>query len=160
MSAATTMSRLAFGREADTGAHVVPWVSPVLIGRIFLATIFMITGVGKFLNWSGNLAYLEAETPLTGAPILIGIAAVIEIVAGLSILTGTLARIGALVLFGYLAVVTYFFHDFWLLSGAERQLQMIMFLKNLSIMGGLLLLVGFGPGRASLDTKLKPSHGA
>ena len=70
---------------------------------------------------------------------------------GLSVLTGFKARWGALALVLFLVPVTAIFHNFWTLQGMEQQMQMIHFMKNLAIMGGLLSIVARGAGLASVD---------
>lgn len=160
MKVTDSVSRFVFGRDVSSGVHTIPWVSPVVVGRVLLGAIFVFAGIAKFLDWSGNLAYMEAEAGIVGMSWLLAIAAVVEIVGGLSIITGTLARLGAVILVLFLIPTTALFHDFWSFSGPERQLQMVMLLKNLSIMGGLLLLVGFGAGKASVDEKIHPKGGS
>ena len=76
----------------------------------------------------------------------IALAAVVELACGLAILTGFKTRIVAWVLFLYLIPVTFFFHNFWAAQGQEQQTQMINFLKNAAIMGGLLVLAVNGAG--------------
>ncbi len=120
-------------------------------GRILLSLIFLVSGVGKFLDWSGNVAYAE-QNGLFAIPVLLAIAGIIEIVGALSLITGLYARVGALALFGLLAVISVVFHDFWTLSGFEAQMQLTQFLKNLAVMGGLLYIVVTGPGNLSLGT--------
>jgi putative oxidoreductase len=123
-----------------------------LLGRILLALIFLISGLGKIFDWQGTAGYMASK----GMPLipffLLG-AIVLELVGGLAVLLGFKARIGALLLIVFLIPATLIFHNFWTLTGMERQIQMIMFLKNLAIMGGLLLVVGLGPGPLSLDEK-------
>jgi putative oxidoreductase len=68
---------------------------------------------------------------------------------------GFLTRIGALGLFVYLIPTTLLFHNFWALTDVAAQMQMVHFFKNLPIMGGLAMLVAHGPGRYSLDAKLR-----
>jgi putative oxidoreductase len=70
----------------------------------------------------------------------------VELLGGLSILTGLKARWGALALFLFLISTTLIFHREF-----SDQIQVIMFMKNLAIMGGLLLLVSHGPGKISMD---------
>jgi len=154
MRVTESMSRFVFGREVSTGAHAIPWVSPVVLGRVLLAGIFVFFGLAKFLDWQGYVAFTEAQTGIVGMSWLVALVGLVEIVGGLSILTGTLARVGALALLAVLVPTTLLFHDFWEFSGAERQAQLSHFLKNLSILGGLLLVVGFGAGKASVDQKL------
>ena len=150
-----TMERFLFagarGQAMDT---VAAWPSVVLIGRALLALIFLGSGISKIMDWAGNLEYMRGQG-IPFAPLLLALAVVVEIIGGLSVLTGTLARPGALLLFGYLAIVTVVMHDFWELSGPPRQVQMVNFLKNLSILGGLLLVAGMGPGGASVDRQIR-----
>jgi putative oxidoreductase len=128
----------------------------LLVGRVLLGAIFLMAGVAKLMDWAGTAAYMESQG-LPMVDVLLPIAAAVEIVGALSILTGTFARAGALALFAFLIPTTLVFHDFWTLEGAERQAQMIDFLKNLSIMGGLLLLIGAGAGKVSVDNRIKRS---
>ena len=121
------------------------------VGRILLSLIFLISGVGKFLDWSGNVAYAE-QNGLVAVPVLLAIAGVIEILGAATLITGLYARLGALVLFGLLAGISVIFHDFWTPTGSDAQMQMAHFLKNLAIMGGLLYVVVTGPGKLSLGT--------
>ncbi|MDQ2948595.1 MAG: DoxX family protein [Acidobacteriota bacterium] len=110
----------------------------LIIGRILLALIFLISGFGKIAHWAGNESMMAAKgIPL--AAVALAIAVVFEIVGGLSLFTGYFARWGALALFLYLIPVSLTIHNFWAVPEAERQNQMIHFLKNVSIMGGLLV---------------------
>jgi putative oxidoreductase len=152
------IARFTFGRpipDERAGPAVAARPGTMLVGRILLATIFVMAGINKFFDFEGTRQMMQAQgVPwVTG---LLAIAALAEIGGGLSILTGTVARIGALGLLAYLVITTLVFHDFWSFSGAERQVQMVNFLKNLAIMGGLILLIAEGPGRYSLDRMLRP----
>lgn len=151
----TAVERLVFGRRSSVPeTRDLPRARTILAGRTLLALIFILSGIGKFMDWSSNVAYMETQG-LVWIPLFLAAAAIVEIAGGLSVLTGTFARVGALLLFLYLIPVTLLFHDFWTLEGAARQTQMINFLKNLSVMGGLLLVVGYGAGRMSVDDRLK-----
>jgi len=123
-----------------------------LLGRILLALIFLVSGLGKIFDWQGTAGYMASK----GMPLipffLLG-AILLELAGGLAVLLGFKARIGAVLLIVFLIPATLIFHNFWTLTGMERQIQMVMFLKNLAIMGGLLLVVGLGPGPLSLDEK-------
>ena len=66
-------------------------------------------------------------------------------------LAGFYARAGALLLFLFLIPTTLIFHNFWTLEGMEQQNEMQHFTKNVTIMGGLLLVVGLGAGPISYD---------
>src|ERR1041384_349878 len=104
----------------------------------------------KFAAWDQTLGYV-AGYGLPWPSVSLFLAAAIEILAGLGILFGLGARASATLLFLYLIPVTLVFHSFWTVSGPERQMQIVNFLKNLTIMGGLLMLVAHGPGRWSID---------
>lgn len=123
----------------------------LLIGRILLSAIFILSGIGKLVDYEGTIRYMEAAN-LFLIPLLLVIAALIEIFGGLSILLGYKTRYGALLLFLYLIFVTVIFHNFWALEGMSQQMQMIHFMKNLAIMGGLLYAASVGAGKLGLDS--------
>lgn len=125
----------------------------LLVGRIALAAIFLISGLGKILDFSSTQEYMRSHGLSTATAILLIGAIVFELVGGLSVVLGVKARFGAMLLFVFIAVASYYFHDFWNIAAdqPDHRNQMIHFLKNISIMGGLLMIVGFGPGRLSVD---------
>jgi len=122
------------------------------VGRILLALIFFSSGIGKIFTFDGTTQYMAAQGMPMPALFLVGAIAV-EIFGGLSIIVGFKARWGALALIGFTVVASLIFHPFWALEGMERQIQMIMFMKNLSMIGGLLLVVAYGAGRLSIDQR-------
>jgi putative oxidoreductase len=144
-TAGTMLSRYSIPTTAT-----IPWAP--LAGRILLCTIFILSGITKFMDWQGTAAYMASKN-LPLIPVLLPLAGVIEIAGGLAIVFGARARLAALVLFLYLIPTTFIFHDFWAYAGAEHMNQMHHFLKNLAIMGGLVLLVGLGPGQVSVDAR-------
>lgn len=115
-----------------------------LIARILLGLIFVMSGFSKITGFDGTQEYMASNgIPMT-AIFLVGAIAV-EILGGLSVILGLWARAGAATLVLFLIPATLIFHtDF------SQQTQMIMFLKNLSIMGGLLLVTAYGSGDYSL----------
>ena len=123
-----------------------------LIGRIFLSVIFILAGLGKIGDWSGTAGYM-ASRGMPAIPLFLTLAIVFEVLGGFSLLLGFKTKIGALALFLSLVPVTLIFHNFWTYPEAQQQIQMIMFLKNLAIMGGLLTLAAAGPGPLSLDAR-------
>lgn len=122
----------------------------ILLGRVFLSLIFIVSGLFKILSWDQNIQFMQSLN-ISNAPLLLVPAIVIEILCGLSILLGYKTQLGATLLFLYLIPVTLTFHKFWALEGVDKQIQWVNFMKNLSIMGGLAILSGFGAGRASID---------
>jgi putative oxidoreductase len=133
-----------------------------LFGRILLAALFLLSGLNKIPNFKTTAdGLIEEHVPgadvalvggLRGADLLLGGAVALEIIGSLSILIGLKARFGALLLLIFLAPVTYFFHDFWTFEDqARQQTEMINFLKNVAIAGGLLMILAMGPGALSID---------
>ena len=121
-----------------------------LAGRILLSVLFLISGIFKVLGYSQIVGYAAAK----GLPlphIAIACAAVIELGCGLAILAGFQARMAAWILILYLIPVTFFFHNFWAAQGTAQQTEMVNFLKNAGIMGGLAILAANGPGPYSVD---------
>lgn len=124
----------------------------VLLGRALLALIFLVSALHKLAAWQATVAYM-ASRGMPAAPAFLVAAVALEIAGSLSLLLGFRARVGAALLIAFLVPTTLVFHCFWTMTGAERQVNMIMFLKNLAIMGGLLLVAAFGPGPASFDAR-------
>jgi putative oxidoreductase len=122
-----------------------------LLGRILLCCIFLVSAYAKITEWSASEQMMAAKE-LPAVPLLLGTAIAIELLGGLSILTGLFARQAALIIFLYLIPVTLIFHNFWDQGPASQPMQLVNFLKNLAIMGGLLELFSFGPGRHSFGS--------
>ena len=123
----------------------------LLAARLGLGAIFLVSGLGKLGSWAGTVAYAGAQ----GVPeLLLAGAVALEIAGGLSLLAGLKTRWGVAALVVFLVPATLVFHGFWAYEGAEAHLQSIQFLKNVSIGGGLLALLGAGPGALSVDALL------
>jgi putative oxidoreductase len=155
------LERFAFGRpDADTAERARIWPALMVVGRALLATIFIMSGIAKFMDSASAMDAMR-EAGIPGVPFFLVMAAFLEVVAGLMLFTGTLTRLAALALFLYLIPVTLTMHAFWDLSGAERSMQQIAFLKNLAIMGGLLAVASLGATRYTVDSRLRRRrHGA
>lgn len=123
-----------------------------LLGRILLGLIFLLSGLGKIGSFAGTAGWMTSKG-LPMAEVLLAITMVIEIGASLMIIGGFKARLGAAALFLWMIPVTFLFHNFWSMPAAEQQIQMIMFMKNLGLMGGMLYIMAFGSGPMSLDRK-------
>lgn len=124
-----------------------------VLGRLMIATIFLMSAVGnKIPNFSQTVGYMTSEGVPMPQVMLAG--AILFLVAGsLSVIVGYKARLGAGLLLVFLVLATYFFHDFWTFTGQERQMQMIQFMKNLSLMGTMVYLIANGAGPLSLDSR-------
>jgi len=124
-----------------------------LAARLLISQIFLISGVMKVLDPAGTAAQMESRG-MFWVPFFLWSAAAIEIGAGLSLLLGYKARLGALVLFLFLIPVTLTFHNWWTYPDPkEQQVNMLFFIHNLTLMGGLLLVMIWGPGPLSIDRR-------
>ena len=108
-----------------------------LLGRVLLSSIFIVSAIGKLLDWSGNVQTM-ADKGLPLVAYFLAVALVIELLGGLALLFGFRTRWTAGLLFLYLIPVTLIMHNFWSAQGSATQMQLVNFLKNLAIMGGLL----------------------
>ncbi|MGV3634463.1 MAG: DoxX family protein [Pseudorhodoplanes sp.] len=140
----------------------------LVIGRIFFVLVFILSGAQKLMDVQGtaNLiaakvllpdavtAYtpqLEAATGLTTPYMLAIVAIIIEIGAALMIAANLGARAGAVLLIVFTIAATWYFHPFWTMEGADRQANMVQALKNLSLIGGLLIVFAIGSWRPGYD---------
>lgn len=121
-----------------------------LVGRAALAAIFIVSGWGKLTGFSGTVGYI-ASKGLPMPPVLAGLAVAMELGGGILLLVGLKARWVAFAFVGFLIVITPIFHNFWDAPAAQAQMQQINFMKNLAILGGMLMVTAFGPGRWSAD---------
>lgn len=120
--------------------------STELLGRLLLGHIFLLAGISKISGYEGTQGYMDAMGVPGG---LLPLVILFEIVAGLAVIVGFKVKWAAYALAGFTVVTGLIFHtDF------GDQTQMILFMKNMSITGGLLLLVTHGSGEWSLDRKL------
>ena len=119
-----------------------------LIGRVLLGNIFVLAGFGKLANPAGAVGYMTAYG-IPYANLLVWPAALVEFGGGILLMIGWHARCAATALVLFTALATVIFHQFWNVGADQMQMQQIMFLKNLAIIGGLLYVVAYEIGRAS-----------
>jgi putative oxidoreductase len=124
----------------------------VVAARLLLALMFILAGFSKFTGLEGTAGYI-ASKGLPLATLLAFGAATLELVGGLALALGLKARwaAGALALFTLFA--TFVFHNFWAMPADQAFVNQLMFMKNLSVIGGLLMVVSFGAGPASIDAR-------
>lgn len=134
-----------------------------VLGRICLSLIFILSGFSQVFNWQATETFLlnglcdmlghtqempsvqnflNSLVPWSGA--LLTIAIVFQLVGGILLFFGIKPRFAAFLLLMFLIPATLLCHAFWYLDGPEREFQTIMFLKNLSVCGGLLFVLGTG----------------
>lgn len=115
----------------------------LLVGRLLLALIFILSGLGKLGAQEATQGYMQAMG-VPGGLLLPTIA--FEVISGLLVIVGFKTRIVAALLAGFCLVSGAIFH-----RNFADQMQMVMFLKNVSMAGGLLVLAAVGAGKFSLD---------
>jgi putative oxidoreductase len=127
------------------------------IARVAIPIIFIVSGIAKFLNVAGIANhpgltnFMNAFGEITSRTTLGYIIATIEVIGGISVLIGFKARWGAIALLLFTACTIIFAHNFWTMEGAARAANQVQALKNLAIMGGLLVFAVMGSGRHSVD---------
>lgn len=116
-----------------------------LAGRLLLVTLFLLSGLTKLSQYEGTQAYMaSAGVPTALLPLVIAL----EIGGSLAVIAGFRTRLVAVLLAGFSLVSAVLFHAHF-----QDQIQMIMFLKNVSIAGGFLMLAAHGAGEWSLDAR-------
>lgn len=112
-------------------------------GRVLLAALFLVSGLGKIGGYAATAGYMAAVgVPSALLPVVIAT----EVIGGVALVAGWQTRITAFLLAGFTLLSALLFHNDF-----GDQVQVVMFLKNVSIAGGLLLLVANGAGRLSVD---------
>ena len=123
-----------------------------LVGRILLALMFVLAGFSKIGGFAGTTGYI-ASVGLPAASLLAALTIVLEVGGGLAIMFGFFTRWAALALAAFTLLASFIFHAYWSLPADQQMMQQLMFMKNISITGGLLVLAAFGAGAISIDAK-------
>ena len=115
-------------------------------GRVLIALMFVTSGFSKISGYAATQGYMEAM----GVPgVLLPIVIAVELLGGLAVMLGWHTRIAAFLLAGFSLLSALLFH-----ANFGDQMQMIMFMKNISIAGGFLMIVALGGGAYALDNRL------
>src|SRR6202043_77178 len=121
----------------------------VVLGRFLFALIFLMAGANHFNKQTIGYA---ASQGVSLAAIAVPLSGVLAIAGGLSILLGYRAKLGAWLIVLFLVPVSLMMHKFWTVTDPMMaQIQMVLFMKNVSMLGGALLISHFGAGPFSLD---------
>ena len=129
----------------------------VLLGRILFSSMFISGGLDNLTD-PGAIKYAaSAGVPLPS--VLVPLAGILALVGGLSVLFGYKAKWGAWMIVAFLVPVTFMMHAFWMVTDPQMHMfQMVNFSKNLSMLGGALLITYFGSGPYSME-KIGPMEG-
>ena len=126
-------------------------------GRILLAVYFLLPGILKFVSWDLHIGLMEKHgMPLV--TILLPLAAITQISTSCLILANRFVTQAALILSAMVIAINFSLHDFWNYSGVEGDHELQNFVKNLGIMGGLLVLAGFSYKKPRTETVAKLRH--
>lgn len=144
-SAASSMSTRSVTQAPAIAAPIV------LLGRVFFALIFLLSAPNHFA--SPTIAYAASQgVPM--ATVAVPLSGVLAMVGALSIAFGYRVRIGAWLIALFLVMVTPLMHNFWAVSDPTmHMMQFVMFMKNVSMLGGALLISQLGAGPWSLDSR-------
>jgi len=125
----------------------------VVAARILLALMFILAGLSKFGGLEGTAGYIASKGLPLAALLAFG-AATLEVVGGLALALGLRARWAAAALALFTLLASFVFHNFWAMPADQAFVNQLMFMKNLAVTGGLLMVVAFGAGPASIDARL------
>jgi putative oxidoreductase len=133
------------------GARSIPQGAVVLLGRLLFVLIFLMAAPNHF---SKQTIAFAASQGVPFASVAVPFSGVLALAGGLSILLGYRAKVGAWLIALFLIPVTLMMHKFWTVHDPMMaQIQMVMFMKNMAILGGALLISQFGAGPLSLDAR-------
>ena len=124
----------------------------VVVGRVLLALMFIMAGFSKLGNISGTAGYI-ASGGLPLASVLAVVVGLLELLGGIAIAIGFHARWAALALGLFTIAASLLFHKFWAVAPEQAFVQQLMFMKNLSVAGGLFTLAALGAGPVSVDAR-------
>ena len=117
--------------------------------------MFILAGIGKLGNLEGTAGYI-ASGGLPLASLLAVVVGLLELLGGLAIAVGYHARWAALALGLFTLAASVLFHQFWAVPADKVMIQQLMFMKNLSVAGGLVIVAALGAGALSLDARRNP----
>ncbi len=121
-----------------------------LVGRVLLALMFVIAGYGKITGYDGTAGWMTAAgMPMVG--VLLPLSILVELGGGIALIVGWKARWAALALAAFTLLASLTFHNFWAMTGDAVMTNTLFFLKNIAVIGGMLMVFAFGPGRYSID---------
>jgi putative oxidoreductase len=123
------------------------------MGRWVIAWFFLSAAWERAEHWNATIQMMALQH-LPAPPLLLALALIVMVLGGLSLVLGYQTRHGAMLLFGFTIAVTLLMYDFWHAHDAiDRAADYDLFARNIAIAGGLLLLVGMGPGPLAFDNR-------
>lgn len=124
-----------------------------LIGRILFTLIFIMSGFGHIFS-AGQMAGYAEQMGVPFASVMVPLTGIMILLGAFSIILGYKVKWGALLIIIFLIPTTFIMHPFWKIADPmQSQMNMIMFMKNISMLGGAILIYYFGSGTLSIDKK-------
>lgn len=150
---ASTLGRIASSSGWERGRPTFAQCLSCVVGRLLLSLVFLVSALSSLANFQASLTRIGLSAiPLgkSGKMALLVASIVVELTSGLSILIGYRARLGALLASGFLVTSSLLQYNLWATPIDEERM---LLLRNWAIIGGLLMIVTFGPGPWSLDRR-------
>ncbi len=128
--------------------------NPALIvtARVLLALMFVLAGFSKLAGLAGTTGYI-ASKGLPMPAVLAVASGVLELIGGLALAIGFKARIAAGALAVFTLLASLLFHNFWAMPAEQVMVNQLMFLKNLAVVGGMLLVVAYAASPGGIDSR-------
>lgn len=124
-----------------------------VVGRLLLALMFILSGFGKLGNIEGTAAFVASGG--LPAPTFLAVAVgVLELFGGLALVVGYQVRLAGLALGLFTIAASVVFHAYWSAPAAQQFVTQLLFMKNISVAGGMLLISALGAGPLSIDARI------
>ena len=126
-----------------------------IIGRALLGLYFLVPGIMKIVGFAGTLAYMTQHRVPLAMPLLL-VTIILEVGGGLALIAGWQTKTTAFLLAGLTLLINLYMHDFWnSYEGGNSRHELQNFIKNLGIVGGLLIVAARGAPRGSVDARVR-----
>lgn len=121
----------------------------ILLGRIAVSAFFLWSALEKVRHWHAAADYLRKKK-VPQVNYVMPVAVALQVIGGLSLLLGFYSRLGSFLLLICMVPHVYFLHDFWNHQGESRMTEKLLFMKDVAIIGALLLLIAMGGGHIAV----------
>lgn len=124
-----------------------------IVGRLLLALMFILAGFGKLGNIDGTAGFI-ASGGLPAPTFLAVVVGLLELIGGLALVVGYQVRLAGLALALFTVAASVVFHAFWSAPADQQYVAQLLFMKNISVAGGMLLISALGAGPLSIDARV------
>lgn len=123
-----------------------------VVGRVLLALMFILSGFGKLNDIQGTAGFI-ASGGLPAPAVLAVVVGAFEMLGGIALVLGYQVRVAGLALAFFTVAASIVFHAYWSVPAAQQFVTQLLFMKNMSVAGGMLLVSALGAGPLSLDAR-------